>query len=111
MSSEDNITATIQDQIDSNTILLYMKGSPEQPQCGFSAQATQVLMACGKRFAYVDVLSNPEIRANLPQVSSWPTFPQLFIDGELVGGCDIITEMYEKGELQPMIDKAVGEQA
>ena len=101
-----SIEETIKDQIGSNSILLYMKGSPEQPQCGFSAQATQVLMACGKRFAYVDVLSNPDIRANLPQISNWPTFPQLFVDGELVGGCDIITEMYEKGELQTLIDKA-----
>ena len=63
-------------------------------------------MACGKRFAYVDVLSNPEIRANLPKVSNWPTFPQLFVDGELVGGCDIVTEMYEKGELQSLISQA-----
>jgi monothiol glutaredoxin len=95
---------TIQEQIDSNSILLYMKGNPEQPQCGFSAQTTQVLMACGKRFAYVDVLSNPEIRSTLPQVSNWPTFPQLFVNGELVGGCDIVSEMYEKGELQTLID-------
>jgi len=106
-----SIEETIKDQISSNNILLYMKGSPEQPQCGFSAQATQVLMACGKRFAYVDVLSNPDIRANLPQVSNWPTFPQLFVGGELVGGCDIITEMFEKGELQPLIDKASPEEA
>lgn len=101
-----SIEQTIKDQIQSNSILLYMKGSPDAPQCGFSAQTTQVLMACGKRFAYVDVLSNPEIRANLPQISNWPTFPQLFIDGELIGGCDIVTEMYEKGELQPLVDKA-----
>lgn len=101
-----SIETTIQEQIDANSILLYMKGNPEQPQCGFSAQATQLLMACGKRFAYVDILSNPEIRANLPAVSNWPTFPQLFIDGELVGGCDIITEMYEKGELQTLIDNS-----
>lgn len=105
-----SIEETIKDQIGSNSILLYMKGSPEQPQCGFSAQATQVLMACGKRFAYVDVLSNPDIRSNLPQISNWPTFPQLFVDGELVGGCDIITEMYEKGELQTLIDKAGADQ-
>ena len=101
-----SVEQTIKDQIDSHSILLYMKGNPEQPQCGFSAQATQVLMACGKRFAYVDILSNPEIRATLPAVSDWPTFPQLFVDGELVGGCDIITEMYEKGELQTLIDGA-----
>lgn len=100
------IHETIRDQIAANPVLLYMKGSPDQPQCGFSAQATQVLMACGERFAYIDILANPEIRANLPQVSDWPTFPQLFISGELVGGCDIIVEMYQAGELQPMIKEA-----
>ena len=97
---------TIQEQISGNSILLYMKGNPEQPMCGFSAQTTQVLMACGKRFAYVDILSNPEIRATLPKVSNWPTFPQLFVNGELIGGCDIVTEMYEQGELQTLIDEA-----
>lgn len=100
------IIEAIQDQIASNPILLYMKGSPDQPQCGFSAQASQVLMACGERFAYIDILANPDIRSNLPAVSEWPTFPQLFIDGELVGGCDIIVEMYQSGELQPMITNA-----
>lgn len=105
MSTED----TIKEQIEGNGILLYMKGNPEQPMCGFSAQATQMLMACGKRFAYVDVLSNPDIRATLPSVSNWPTFPQLFVNGELVGGCDIITEMFEKGELQSLIEKAADE--
>lgn len=97
---------TIRDQIAANPVLIYMKGSPDQPQCGFSAQASQVLMACGERFAYIDILANPEIRANLPQVSDWPTFPQLFVAGELVGGCDIIVEMYQSGELQPMIKDA-----
>jgi monothiol glutaredoxin len=106
MSIED----TIKDQITSNNILLYMKGNPEQPQCGFSAQVTQILMSCGKRFAYVDVLSNPDIRATLPSVSSWPTFPQLFVEGELVGGCDIITEMHEKGELQVKLDSVASEE-
>jgi monothiol glutaredoxin len=86
--------------------LIYMKGSPDAPQCGFSAQATQILMACGERFAYIDILSNPDIRAALPSISDWPTFPQLFVGGELVGGCDIIGEMHQSGELQPMI-KAV----
>ena len=104
------IMDAIKEQIDSNTILLYMKGSPDQPQCGFSAQASQILMACGERFAYIDILANPEIRANLPKISEWPTFPQLFVNGELVGGCDIITEMYQSGELQPMI-KAAAEAA
>lgn len=101
-----DILDTIREQIASNPVLIYMKGSPDQPRCGFSAQATRILMACGERFAYIDILMNPEIRANLSQVSDWPTFPQLFIDGELVGGCDIITEMYESGELQPMVAEA-----
>ena len=100
------IHETIREQIAANPILIYMKGSPDQPQCGFSSQASQVLMACGERFAYIDILANPEIRANLPQVSDWPTFPQLFVAGELVGGCDIIVEMYQSGELQPMIKEA-----
>ena len=100
MSVED----TIRNQISSHGILLYMKGSPEQPMCGFSARASQMLMACGKKFAYVDILSNPEIRATLPKIANWPTFPQLYVDGELVGGCDIMTEMYEKGELKTLID-------
>jgi monothiol glutaredoxin len=99
-----SIEQTIRDQINSNNILLYMKGSPDQPQCGFSAQAVQCLMACGKRFAYVDILANPEIRATLPQIANWPTFPQLYIDGELIGGCDIITDLHQKGELQSLID-------
>jgi len=106
MSTESAVEDTIKEQITNNTILLYMKGNPEQPMCGFSAQVTQALMACGKRFAYVDILSNPEIRTTLPKVSNWPTFPQLYIDGELIGGCDIITEMYEKGELQSLVDGA-----
>lgn len=101
------IHETIREQIVANPVLLYMKGSPDQPQCGFSAQVSQVLMACGERFAYIDILANPEIRSHLPEVSEWPTFPQLFIAGELVGGCDIIVEMHESGELQPMIKEVV----
>ena len=101
------IHETIREQIAANPVLLYMKGSPDQPQCGFSAQVPQVLMACGERFAYIDILTNPEIRSHLPEVSEWPTFPQLFIAGELVGGCDIVVEMHEAGELQPMIKEAV----
>lgn len=100
------ILDTIKQQVESNPVLIYMKGSPDQPQCGFSAQATQALMACGEKFAYIDILTNPEIRANMSQYSNWPTFPQLFVDGELVGGCDIITEMYQSGELQPIVKAA-----
>ena len=105
-----DIIETIKDQIENNNILLYMKGSPNQPQCGFSARTVQALMACGERFAYVDILSNPEIRANLPKYANWPTFPQLWVDGELIGGCDIVTEMFETGELQTLIkDTAASE--
>jgi len=100
-----DILESIQQQVTQNPILIYMKGSPDQPQCGFSSQASQMLMACGKPFAYIDILANPEIRANLPKFSEWPTFPQLFVQGELVGGGDIITEMYQSGELQSLIDE------
>lgn len=104
-----DIIETIRDQIENNPVILYMKGSPNQPQCGFSARSVQALMACGQRFAYVDVLSNPEIRAKLPEYANWPTFPQLWIKGELMGGCDIITEMYESGELKTLIQAAVAD--
>jgi monothiol glutaredoxin len=100
-----DIQDQIAQQIADHPILIYMKGSPDQPRCGFSAQASQALMACGKPFAFIDILSNPEIRAQLPQYSEWPTFPQLFVQGELVGGCDIITEMYQSGELQTLINE------
>lgn len=104
-----DIIETIKEQIESNDILLYMKGSPNQPQCGFSARTVEALMACGERFAYVDILTNPEIRTNLPAYANWPTFPQLWVAGELVGGCDIITEMHESGELQTLIKESVTE--
>ncbi|HEY6609778.1 MAG TPA: Grx4 family monothiol glutaredoxin [Pseudomonas sp.] len=102
-----DIIETIKDQISSNPVLLYMKGSPNAPQCGFSARASQAVMACGEKFAYVDILQHPEIRASLPKYANWPTFPQLWVGGELVGGSDIILEMHEKGELQPLIKAAV----
>ncbi len=101
-----DIIETIKEQIEKNDILLYMKGSPNQPQCGFSARTTEAIMACGERFAYVDILSNPEVRANLPKYANWPTFPQLWVKGELIGGCDIVTEMFENGELQTLIKEA-----
>jgi monothiol glutaredoxin len=101
-----DILDTIKDQIESNPILIYMKGTPAAPQCGFSARAVQCLMACGQRFAYVDILSHPDIRASLPGYANWPTFPQLWVEGELVGGADIITEMFESGELKQIIDAA-----
>ena len=107
----ESIEETIRSQIADNRILLYMKGSPQAPQCGFSAQTVQCLMQCGEPFAYVDVLSNPEVRATLPQIANWPTFPQLYVDGELVGGCDIITEMHESGELATLIQETVASEA
>lgn len=98
---------TIKEQIANNPVLIYMKGSPNAPQCGFSARAVQVLIDCGEKFAYVDILQHPDIRAELPKYANWPTFPQLWVNGELVGGSDILLEMHEKGELQPLIKAAV----
>jgi monothiol glutaredoxin len=83
-----------------------MKGTPEFPQCGFSSRASQAVAACGSEFAYVNVLADPDVRANLHRYADWPTFPQLYIKGELVGGCDIIMELYESGELQKLVDAA-----
>lgn len=96
----------IKAQIAENNILLYMKGSPKLPSCGFSAQTAQAMMACGEKFAYVDILQNPDIRAELPKYADWPTFPQLWVEGELIGGCDIILEMHQQGELQPLLKQA-----
>ena len=101
-----DIMQVIKDQIENNDILLYMKGSPNQPLCGLSARTVQAVMDCGQKFAYVDVLSNQDIRANLPKYGNWPTFPQLWVKGELIGGCDIVTEMYEKGELKTLLEEA-----
>lgn len=98
---------TIKDQIASHPVLIYMKGAPNAPQCGFSACAVQALMSCGQKFAYVDILQNPDIRAELPKYANWPTFPQLWISGELVGGSDIIQELFDSGELQSMVTEAV----
>ncbi len=90
----------IKDTITSHDIVLFMKGTPDFPQCGFSGQAVQVLNACGAKFASVDVLSDPEVREGIKQFSNWPTIPQLYIKGQFIGGSDIILEMFQKGELQ-----------
>jgi monothiol glutaredoxin len=102
-----DIIEKIKQQIADHSILLYMKGSPKMPQCGFSARAVQCINACGVEFASVDVLANPDIRQTLPQVANWPTFPQLYVNGELIGGSDIIAEMYEQGELEPLLRSAI----
>jgi monothiol glutaredoxin len=90
----------IETAIEENPVLLFMKGTPDQPMCGFSARTVAILQSVGQPFAAVNVLPDPRIRQELSALSNWPTIPQLFIDGELVGGCDIVTEMYESGELQ-----------
>lgn len=96
----------IKQQITSDKIVLYMKGTPESPMCGFSAQTVKLLKAVGAKFSSFDVLSDEEIRQGVKAYANWPTFPQLYINGELVGGCDIVTELYRKGELQQLVAKA-----
>jgi monothiol glutaredoxin len=101
MSETQNpLRDSIQQAIADNPVLLFMKGTPDQPMCGFSARTVGILQAVGRPFAAVDVLPDPRIRQELSGLSNWPTIPQLFVDGELVGGCDIVAEMYESGELQ-----------
>ncbi len=97
--------------VKTNPVVIFMKGTPQMPMCGFSSRAAQALMACGREFAHVNVLADPEIFENLPRYANWPTFPQIYINGELIGGCDITLEMYQKGELQRMVQEAVGGQA
>lgn len=94
----------IQKIIDENQIVVFMKGTPQSPQCGFSAQTIQCLSQTGAQFGYVNVLADPEIRQGIKEFTQWPTIPQVFIRGEFVGGCDIITEMFERGELQSKIN-------
>lgn len=101
-----SIEEKIKNQIKDNNILIYMKGSPYEPKCGFSARTVQALIDCGAEFSYVDILENQDIRENLPSISDWPTFPQVFVAGELIGGCDIVIEMHESGDLQSVIKKA-----
>lgn len=89
--------------VDAHPIVLFMKGTPQFPMCGFSSRTAQALKTLGADFHSVNVLEDPEVRANLPRFSSWPTFPQLFIKGELIGGCDITMELYDRGELERML--------
>src|SRR5436853_5731376 len=101
--SENPMRDAIQKAIDENHVLLFMKGNPDQPACGFSARTVAMLQTLGQPFAAVDILPDPRIRQELSALSNWPTIPQLFVEGELVGGCDIITEMYQSGELQGVL--------
>ncbi|MFA5985583.1 MAG: Grx4 family monothiol glutaredoxin [Methylococcaceae bacterium] len=104
-----SILEDLQQTIAANPVILFMKGTPQAPQCGFSKTASQILKDSGVQFATVDVLANPAIRATLPSYSNWPTFPQLFINNELVGGCDILIELHQDGQLQKMLETACNE--
>ena len=106
-----DVLERIKQQVTENPVVLYMKGTPSIPQCGFSSRAADALKACGQEFTYVNVLADPEIFENLPRFADWPTFPQLYINGELVGGCDITLELFQRGELKPMVESAVTTEA
>lgn len=100
--SDNPAFQSIRDEVNGNDIVLFMKGTPIFPQCGFSATAAAILTHSGVKFKGVNILENPELRQNLKEFSDWPTFPQLYVKGEFVGGCDIMREMYESGELQSL---------
>ena len=102
---EATVTDRIKSEVDSNDVLLFMKGTPVFPQCGFSAAVVQVLTHLGVKFKGVDVLADPGIRQGIKEFSNWPTIPQLYVKGEFVGGCDIIKEMFENGELRPFLEE------
>ncbi|HHH35629.1 MAG TPA: Grx4 family monothiol glutaredoxin [Gammaproteobacteria bacterium] len=106
-----DIMERIKQTIESQPIVLFMKGTPQFPMCGFSGHVVQALRACGAEFGHVNVLEDPEVRANLPKYANWPTFPQLYINGELIGGCDIVMELYQQGELQRMVDAVKAREA
>lgn len=104
-----DVNERIEDQLKSHEILLYMKGTPDFPQCGFSGQAVAALNAVGKPFAYVNIFEDEEIRQGLKEYSNWPTFPQLYVRGELIGGSDIVIEMYHSGELAELLNQTAAE--
>ncbi len=101
----------VMDRIDQavkeNAIIIFMKGTPQLPQCGFSSRSSAAMKECGQPFAYVNVIEDPEVFQNLPRYQNWPTFPQIYLAGELIGGHDILMEMHEKGELKPALETAV----
>ena len=101
--TNDEIRDFLQNAIDENKVMLFMKGTPDEPRCGFSMRTSAALNALGVKYAAMDILPDPRIREELSGLSGWPTIPQLFIDGKLVGGCDIVTEMFQEGELQPLV--------
>ena len=99
-----DINERIKEQLDGHPVLVYIKGTPDFPQCGFSSQAVAALKACGVEFAYFNIFEDEDIRQGLKSYSNWPTFPQLYVKGELIGGSDIIVEMYQSGELKSLLD-------
>ena len=107
--TDNPVHADIQSRIDANDVMLFMKGTPDFPQCGFSGQAVAALNAVGQPFAYVNILEDEEIREGLKVYSSWPTFPQLYVKGELIGGSDIVIEMYHSGELAELLSQTPAE--
>ena len=101
-----DVQERIREHIASQPVVIFMKGSPDMPMCGFSARTAEALKQCQRPFGWVNVLADPEIRQSLPSYSDWPTFPQIFIDGELIGGCDIALQLAEQGELRRMVEQA-----
>ena len=99
-----SVNERIEEQLSSHEVLLYMKGTPDFPQCGFSGQTVAALNAIGKPYAFVNIFEDPEIREGLKEYSNWPTFPQLYVKGELIGGCDIVVEMFHSGELKQLLE-------
>jgi monothiol glutaredoxin len=106
-----DVLQRIDEQVKNNPVVIYMKGTPQFPQCGFSMRAAAALQECGVPFAYVNVLQDPEIFENLPRYADWPTFPQIYVDGELVGGCDITLELHQNGQLKEMMEKAASKES
>jgi monothiol glutaredoxin len=96
----------IKQQVEGHPVVIFMKGTPQFPMCGFSSRAVEALKQCGQEFAFVNVIADQEVMQALPQYANWPTFPQVYIDGELVGGCDITLELAQSGELKKMVDEA-----
>lgn len=105
---DDSLRQRIQGILESDKVVLFMKGTKNFPQCGFSATVVEVLKRTGVAFSTVNILADGDIRAGMKEYASWPTFPQLYVEGRFVGGCDIVTDMFQSGELQPILDKAVG---
>lgn len=102
-----DVLERIKKQVTDNPVIIYMKGTPDFPQCGFSARTTQALNACGVEYAFVNIYEDEEVYRALPKYANWPTFPQLYVKGELVGGCDIALDLYQSGELEKMLKEAV----